>query len=622
MKLRPYQEEAVLKTINWLDKGYKFPLGYAFTGAGKTVMSSNLVMQKFNPEEYRTLFIVSRSDICEQSYTAYVRYFPELLRSKWTNKSRPGAGIVMGDKNRPDARIIFGTPQTLSGAEKKTDFKRLEEVEKYGLIDFLVIDEAHLEVNARMLKLIDRLKAANPNLRIFGMTATPYRADNRGLDNIFDVMAFEYSIVYGMDNGYICQIEDPVLIQTKIKPNPGSDLEEIANIIDVTNWNQILEKAYLEHGQNRPIAWFMPSVEHSRKFCEYMRERGHLIAHVDHEQDILPDGTYAKQRRDVLEWYESWEEGGKPHHITNFGVLDTGWDCPIVSCIGLGTPAKSPATVTQIIGRGVRLHPSKANLRILDFQLDSIELITAGDIYGDQLRPKKVKALLETEQLTEGTDMRDIHKAEERVVDGDGVVHRFGRIKVLSKNRWATESKQRFLFCSLSADVVMAIHMPNYTLAKAIEEGVNAGIAALEKDPDDPKKQKFFEYLQDGYQLFSNFTLWMCKKGSNGRWQYTQKWLEIDSVPQEVMTASAEYEAKYTDRQLAARSRTWYNKPPTEAQKRWIQQENWGEVPTNRKRAAEMITENTQIKALADLIYGPKSYKSRCGRFADGASKG
>ena len=56
-------------------------------------------------------------------------------------------------------------------------------------LDLLVIDEAHHAVADSYRRIIDRVRDANPDARIFGVTATPNRGDRKGLREVFDNVA-------------------------------------------------------------------------------------------------------------------------------------------------------------------------------------------------------------------------------------------------------------------------------------------------------------------------------------------------------------------------------------------------------------------------------------------------
>ncbi|MFN4261769.1 MAG: DEAD/DEAH box helicase [Gemmataceae bacterium] len=60
-------------------------------------------------------------------------------------------------------------------------------------------------------------------------------------------------------------------------------------------------------------------------------------------------------------------KAGGLKYLCNVNVLTTGFDAPHIDCVALVRPTLSPGLYYQMVGRGFRLHPSKANCLVLDF---------------------------------------------------------------------------------------------------------------------------------------------------------------------------------------------------------------------------------------------------------------
>ncbi len=54
-------------------------------------------------------------------------------------------------------------------------------------------------------------------------------------------------------------------------------------------------------------------------------------------------------------------------YLCNVNVLTTGFDAPNVDCVVLLRPTMSPGLYYQMVGRGFRLHPGKADCLVLDY---------------------------------------------------------------------------------------------------------------------------------------------------------------------------------------------------------------------------------------------------------------
>ena len=60
-------------------------------------------------------------------------------------------------------------------------------------------------------------------------------------------------------------------------------------------------------------------------------------------------------------------DAGKYDVLCNSMLLTEGWDCPSVDCVVVLRPTKIRSLYQQMVGRGMRLHPGKDCLLLLDF---------------------------------------------------------------------------------------------------------------------------------------------------------------------------------------------------------------------------------------------------------------
>ena len=76
---------------------------------------------------------------------------------------------------------------------------------RFGLV---VVDEAHHAPADGYRRLIEGLE---PQF-LLGMTATPWRSDNRRLEDIFGEPTYTASIVEGMQLGYLSRVDYRMLV--------------------------------------------------------------------------------------------------------------------------------------------------------------------------------------------------------------------------------------------------------------------------------------------------------------------------------------------------------------------------------------------------------------------------
>ncbi len=117
-----------------------------------------------------------------------------------------------------------------------------------------------------------------------------------------------------------------------------------------------------------------------REIANYTRDRKSClifatgVAHAQHIRDILEQHHQTKcgfvcgetpvaERDATLQAFKA----GKLRYLVNVNVLTTGFDAPNIDCVALLRPTLSPGLYYQMVGRGFRLHPGKANCLILDY---------------------------------------------------------------------------------------------------------------------------------------------------------------------------------------------------------------------------------------------------------------
>ncbi|MDD6699319.1 MAG: helicase-related protein, partial [Veillonellaceae bacterium] len=183
------------------------------------------------------------------------------------------------------------------------------------------------------------------------------RADMKDLGEVFDSLAYEYTLPDAIRDGYLCKIEAqtiPLRIDMSGVGIVAGDFK--AGDID-TALDPYLENIALEmkhYCQGRKTVVFLPLVKTSQKFCAMLKANGFRAAEVHGESE---------DRTEVLRDFAS----GKYDVLCNSMLLTEGWDCPPVDCIVVLRPTKSRALYSQMVGRGTRLASGKKNLLLLDF---------------------------------------------------------------------------------------------------------------------------------------------------------------------------------------------------------------------------------------------------------------
>jgi hypothetical protein len=100
---------------------------------------------------------------------------------------------------------------------------------------------------------------------------------------------------------------------------------------------------------------FTPTVHLAELMAELFNGAGIATERVSAE-------TPLEDRRAVLQRFRT----GETRVITNCGVLTEGYDEPSVDCVIVARPTQSAPLFTQMVGRGTRLYPGKADCLVID----------------------------------------------------------------------------------------------------------------------------------------------------------------------------------------------------------------------------------------------------------------
>ncbi|MBU1748788.1 MAG: DEAD/DEAH box helicase [Chloroflexi bacterium] len=360
-QLRPYQVEAIAAIqADW--RAHSDVLLALPTGLGKTEVFIALLQQVVQPGQ-RALILAHRDELIQQPHERLLRRWPGVQ-----------AGIVKADQNEAAAPVVVASVQTLSRARRRQALLR------HGPIDYLIIDEAHHAVADSYRRVLGDLRQANPRLRHLGVTATPMRLDGVGLDAVYQSIAYQRNIRWGVDAGYLAPLVG-LSIRTQINLDGvnvrGGDYAEgeLTAAVNVLNRNELIVHAYQRFAAGRSALAFGTSVDHAQDLATAFRAAGVSAA-------MVCGATPLEERRATL---GALRDGGISV-VCNYQVLTEGFDAPMVSCILMARPTLSQGLYIQMVGRGTRLYPGKRDCQVLDF-VDSQHqmVITLEDLLGKPL---------------------------------------------------------------------------------------------------------------------------------------------------------------------------------------------------------------------------------------------
>ncbi len=330
MELRPYQKRAIERVLTGLEQ-HDDALLVAPTGAGKTVMMAEVAGQHGGT----VLVLQHRDELVAQNRTAFEDVNPKIATSEWTSTQK-----------RWCAGATFAMVQTL-----------VNSLERMPPIDLVMVDEAHHVMAPTYRRILDRARALNPKVRLFGVTATPNRVDKKGLSAVFSHVADVISIGELIARGYLVAPRAFVLdvgVSSELalvrKTKIGEyDMDAVAKLVDVSPVTEKVLAMWREKAGNRRTVVFCATKDHARHVTDAYVAGGVRAL-------CLTGDTPTAERRAIVRALER----GDAQVLVNVGVATEGFDCPPIACVVLLRPSSYQSTLIQMIGRGLRpLSPQK-----------------------------------------------------------------------------------------------------------------------------------------------------------------------------------------------------------------------------------------------------------------------
>lgn len=370
MQPRPYQEEAVASLFYYFQNNNGNPVIAMPTGTGKSIVIAMFLKQVLvDYQNQRFLILTHVKELIKQN--------AEKLREFWPMAP---IGIYSSGLGKKDIMqpIIFGGVASV-----------VNNPELFGFRDLLIIDECHLlsqKSGSMYQRIILKLKEINPALKVIGLSATPFRLGQGKItdDGLFNDICFdntglsEFSkLIY---DGYLAPLI-PKKMNTEIDVsgvkivNGDYDNKQLNIAIDKKEITYHALTETIEYGAARQ-SWliFASGVEHAKHVSEMLNSFG--ISSIAIHSD-MPD----QERDKAIEAFRK----GDYRAIVNNNILTTGFDHPPIDLIVMLRPTMSPGLWVQMLGRGTRPSPGKANCLVLDFAKNTERL---GPI-NDPVIPKK-----------------------------------------------------------------------------------------------------------------------------------------------------------------------------------------------------------------------------------------
>ena len=288
----------------------------------------------------------------------------------------------------------------------------------------ILVHNCHHATSSSYRRIIEYYRS-NPNVKILGVTATPDRADEEALGQIYKTVAFDYEILDAINDGWLVPIQQQIVsvgaldfsqVRTTAGDLNGGDLAEI---MEAEECLHSIATPTMEIIGNRRTLVFASSVKHAERLAEiFNRHKEGCAAWVCGK-------TPKDDRRKILADFAA----GRIQIVVNCAVLTEGFDDSGVEVIVMGKPTKSRSLYCQCVGRATRPLPgtvdgpetaelrklsiensAKPSCLIIDFVGNSgrHKLMTSADILGgkcsDEALKKAVDKITKSKKAMSMTD--------------------------------------------------------------------------------------------------------------------------------------------------------------------------------------------------------------------------
>ncbi|MEE3649685.1 MULTISPECIES: DEAD/DEAH box helicase [unclassified Brenneria] len=361
--LRPYQREAVSATLDYFRRHAQPAVIVLPTGAGKSLVIAELAKLARG----RVLVLAHVKELVAQNHAKY---------RAWGLEADIFAAGLRQRQSR--GKVVFGSVQSVA--------RNLDQFDH--AFSLLIIDECHRisdDDDSQYQQIIQHLQQTNPQLRLLGLTATPYRLGKgwiyqyhyhgmiRGDENcLFRDCIYELPLRYMIKHGFLVppeRLDMPIVKYdfNKLAARSHGLFSEVDLNRELKRQQRItphIISQIVDYAQTRAgVMIFAATVEHAREI--------HALLPAD--QAALVSGETPSAERDAL--IEAFKQR-QLRYLVNVAVLTTGFDAPHVDLIAILRPTESVSLYQQIVGRGLRLSPGKTDCLILDYAGNPHDLYT------------------------------------------------------------------------------------------------------------------------------------------------------------------------------------------------------------------------------------------------------
>jgi len=335
------QQKAIATWIDSYESQEKAGIINLPTGMGKTVVAARIAdyLSK-KVKNFRILVITTQQEILNQTINKLKEHTPFSIEEYYCR--------FYGDYDK--TKKCLQKPFVLATVASLAKPEYLNLVSR-NHFDLIIVDEMH-HINAETwLTITNKFKRKT---YLLGLTATPFRGDIEKPAKIFNNnFLVKKSLNRGIWEGYLSWPDYRIFSDRTAYRGIKISRDEICLH---EGYQEVIFETYMRETPNAKTIGFVTNVKSAQAMSKYFTRRGVPSAFLTGKHS---DRIRKKRFKDF--------EKGKIKILFTVGILNEGVDIPDVEAILKLNKTNSPVKFLQQFGRGLRLHPGKRDVIILDF---------------------------------------------------------------------------------------------------------------------------------------------------------------------------------------------------------------------------------------------------------------
>ncbi len=345
IELRPYQIEALDALVDHRASGHHEALLHLATGLGKTnVAAMDIANFAYSRQQEglsapKVLFLAHQVALLDQAKERFSWLLPEMSSAQISTSSTDTP------EDLKNAQVVFATLQSMKA--RKSSYEA-------DTFDYMVVDESHHSMAEHFSSTIEYF---TPEFRL-GMTATPFRLDEKDLSDLFGETVYSKTLV------------DAIAEKNLVSPEYTIVADDIVRSAIEENFTSLkeLNDAVFHERRNGEVARIIQEMQEKIRNPRTILFTG-SIAHAEEIARLLPDAKTLhsqmsdEEQRQILRDFRS---GNLPTVVT-IDMFNEGVDIPEANLAVFLRSTGSRTIFEQQLGRVLRPSDGKDTTSVLDF---------------------------------------------------------------------------------------------------------------------------------------------------------------------------------------------------------------------------------------------------------------